>query len=82
MHMSCKAGLLFGLYFRKAGELRIGSLVGKGTNWLLRVQRANAPAVAAPPTTVVLSALLMKPNFLWFWSSLVVAAGPASALVD
>lgn len=74
MHRSFTAGLLFGLYFQRVGELRIRSLVGKGRNWQLRVQIANAAAMAAPPTTAVLSALLMRPILLWFWSNLIVAA--------
>lgn len=32
MHKSFMAGLLFGLHFRRAGELRIESLVWKGRN--------------------------------------------------
>jgi len=32
MHKSRTAGLLFGLYLRSTEELRIGSVVGKGTN--------------------------------------------------
>lgn len=66
MHRSCTAGFLFGLYFQRADEVRIGSLVGKGTNWLLRVQKTNAPVVAAPPTVVALSTLLMRSILCWF----------------